>query len=658
MTQPTAAQNANPRWLPVAGLLLMLSGILAFAPLAPILPKVGLDDSWRLAMNQAVAQGLVFGRDIVFTFGPYSAVYTHHYHPFTYAPNLTLGVLLGGGYGAMLLMLLRQRGNGWVWCSAGVLLLANSRDTLFFAYPLLAALVACAETLPRLASADRLCFPARNTAYALAVALLGALPIIKGSFLPLTLMAMTVGAILYWRDGNRPFAALFIVLPVLAMAALWLLAGQPLAALPDYFRTMAPIISGFAGAMGLWGPPGQISLYLLIVVGVLFSLLQARGESKLHRLACVVMVGSFLFIVFKAGFVRHDGHASAAGSGALLGIFAINGSRIIRIFWPTLVLALLTFVLIHVWWLAFPYREPSVVESLRKLAQGDAVGMESAYTQRLAQISAQWPLPGFPGSVDIYPFDQVQLIASGNLWHSRPVLQSYSAYTPALARLNAAHLRGPRAPDNILFRVGSIDGHLPALDDGLSWPRLLSDYQLSGAISDHVHLTRRPTPAAVTRTVIAQERHRLGEWVELPSVPQILFAEVDLRPTLLGRLATALFKPDMTYIAVATSDGKSRLYRFIPSTARAGFVISPLIESNIEFAQFADRQLPALLEHKRVAAIQIVTVSTRFECRDVLWIICDRKNLQIDKGVSSPFWRSDYELKLTALQPDKKVTAE
>ena len=635
----------------------MLSGILAFAPLAPVQPGAGLDDSWRLAMNQAVAEGLIFGRDIVFTFGPYSAVYTHHYHPATYHLNLMLGVLLGLGYGAMLLMLLRKGANGWLWCSAGFLLLVDSRDALFFAYPLLVALVACAEAFPRLATADRLRFPGRNLGYALAVALLGAFPIVKGSFLPLTAMAMAVGAFLHWWNGRRSFAALFILLPAATMAALWLLAGQPLAALPDYFRTMVPIISGFAGAMGFWGPPGQVSLYLLVVAGILFSMLRTRDDSFLHRATFVLAVALFLFIAFKAGFVRHDGHAVAASSGALLAIFAINGSRIVPISWPTLVLAGLMFVLVHVWWLAFPLREPSVAESLRRLVHGDAVGMESAYTQRLAQISAQLPLPRLAGSVDIYPFDQIQLIASGNLWRTRPVLQSYSAYTPELARLNEAHLRGTQAPDNIFFRVGSIDGRLPATDDGLSWPALFSGYRLAGRTPDYVHLTRRPAPAAITRTVIAQERHRLGEWVQLPSGPQMLFAEIDLQPTLLGRLATALFKPDMTYIAVATSDGESRFYRFIPSTARAGFILSPLIESNGEFAQLAGAQLPVLAENKRVTAIQIVTVSTHFQCRDVLLSICDRKTLHVDEGASSPFWSSDYELKLTALRTTEEIAA-
>lgn len=51
----------------------------------------GLDNSWIFGMNQAIAQHLAFGRDIIFTFGPYASVYTKEYYPAT-----DLLMLLGG----------------------------------------------------------------------------------------------------------------------------------------------------------------------------------------------------------------------------------------------------------------------------------------------------------------------------------------------------------------------------------------------------------------------------------------------------------------------------------------------------------------------------------------------------------------------------------
>jgi hypothetical protein len=39
----------------------------------PFFPYAGLDSAWTYAMNEAVAHRMVFGRDIIFTFGPYAS---------------------------------------------------------------------------------------------------------------------------------------------------------------------------------------------------------------------------------------------------------------------------------------------------------------------------------------------------------------------------------------------------------------------------------------------------------------------------------------------------------------------------------------------------------------------------------------------------------
>ena len=50
-------------------------------PLEPLMPLPGLDPAWMQAVNEAVARHLVFGRDVIFTYGPFASVYTCLYHP-------------------------------------------------------------------------------------------------------------------------------------------------------------------------------------------------------------------------------------------------------------------------------------------------------------------------------------------------------------------------------------------------------------------------------------------------------------------------------------------------------------------------------------------------------------------------------------------------
>lgn len=610
----------------ILGGILMLACLFAFAPLHPRLPAASLDPSWMLAMNQAVAQGSVFGRDIVFTFGPYSALYTQAYHPATYPWTLVLGLLLGFSYAAMLLMHLRKQSNGWLWLYAGFLFLVDSRDALFFSYPLLVALTAYKTTLQDI-DPSHLAFSKRTRIdYAFAIALLGVLPIIKGSFLPLSVVAALAGFVLYWQKGERAFASLFIVLPLLTMIVLWDMAGQPITALPDYFHSMSPIISGFAEAMSTRGSFWEIAAYILVVVLIMGSILRDYSNAILHKIAITSCVGLFLFIAFKAGFVRHDGHALAAGSALVLAALVLNIFGIARIGLLIVIFSITVFAWLH-WAYVGASLNGTIIPSIRGEIWGDLMGgrLQAAFTHRLNNIRVTSPIPRLEGTTDIYPYDQAALIASGNNWVSRPVPQSYSAYTPFLARINEAHLRGPQAPDNIVFRVATIDNRFPTLDDGLSWPTLISHYAISTTDQHYAYLKKRQVPSELRKTVVMQCSYRLGKQVDLPQGEHILFAEIDVAPSLLGRIAQIVFKPTPLYISVKLADGQNNTYRFIPGMARAGFVISPLINTTEDFVRLAKGQLQ-LLDKNKVKSIRIGPA-----------------------GSESIFWKRDYSVNLSAL---------
>ena len=62
------------QWALVA--LVILTVCCKIIPFSPLMPAEGLDEAWHVAMNQAVAAHMSFGRDIIFTFGPYVFLYT------------------------------------------------------------------------------------------------------------------------------------------------------------------------------------------------------------------------------------------------------------------------------------------------------------------------------------------------------------------------------------------------------------------------------------------------------------------------------------------------------------------------------------------------------------------------------------------------------
>jgi hypothetical protein len=627
------------------GGILLFTSILAFAPLYPGLPGASLDPSWILAMNQAVEQGTVFGKDLIFTYGPYSALLTQAYHPVTYPWMLVLGLLLGIGYASMLLMNLNKKVNWQLWLFAVFLILIDSRDALFFSYPLLVVLTAGKLTLTSTDPRRSIFSQRRHIDYALAVALLGLLPIVKGSLLPLSVAAGLAGFILHWRIGDRIIALMFIALPLITMVVLWHLAGQPITALPDFFQSMSPIVSGFAEAMSTFpdsswwvmkiGIPGMIVTFITMATLFLAAIYRERTDSIVHTVVIFLYVALFIFIAFKAGFVRHDAvHVPAASSALIFAALALNIFSLGR-FSVLIWFSIAFWALIH--WHYFgaslypsnPVNQ-SPIHSLHGVIKGDRMGgrLQASFSQRLEKIHNESSIQKFNGTTDIYPYDQAALIASGNNWVSRPIPQSYSVYTPTLAKINEAHLRGPQAPDNIIFRVGTIDNRYPSIDDGLSWPTLISHYEISDKDKQYIYLKKRPTPVESKMSVVMEGSQKLGKNISVPQGEHIFFAEIDVEPTILGRLATIAFKPTPLYITVDLADGQIKRFRFIPSMAKTGFILSPLIKSTSDFTQLAGGQLPSL-KQSMVNNIRIAPA-----------------------GSESMFWNRDYLLKISILEPN------
>jgi hypothetical protein len=204
-----------------------------FVPFKPDLPGIGNDASWRLAINQAVAQGLVFGEDIVYTYGPYGSILTQMYHPATAGLMFWGALLLGCCYSLLLLSMGRAMGRWWmapvyaVIC-AGLMypheaIKDGPRDALLSSYPLLLALFIYRITTPALSKGV---FSYRLNALLATLFLpLGLLPIVKPSFLFISAI-VTVGCLVLLLENNQKTTAVLCAFtPPVFMVLLWRVGG-------------------------------------------------------------------------------------------------------------------------------------------------------------------------------------------------------------------------------------------------------------------------------------------------------------------------------------------------------------------------------------------------------------------------------------------------
>jgi len=230
--------------------------------------------------------------------------------------------------------------------------------------------------------------------------------------------------------------------------------------------------------------------------------------------------------------------------------------------------------------------------------------LEAEYVSACADIRRQNPLPAIEGPVDIYPYNQDVLVAYGLDYAPRPVFQSCTAFRPSLAALNAAYLRGDRAPGTILFNVHNIDGRYPTLDDGPSWPELLTRYDISAKEGRYLVLKRASAPRAFALAPSGEAVATVGEWLEMPTPAPVVWADVDVRLAPANCVLGFLWRPVWPVLSVKLADGSEKAFRFVASMGRSGFLLSPLVEDIDQFALLAAGGATSALGGRAVRSVR------------------------------------------------------
>ncbi len=575
------------------GPLLVLWCLLTVVWLAPDLPFFGQDSGWPLALNQAVNDQLIFGRDIIFNLGPWSAVYSGQYHPATDGMMLFGGALVALALSGGLIALAR---GGRLWVSLLVPLLVatvGQRDPVFIALPLLLLAVAVSLTQPA-ALASAIPHTWWNVgALLLLTAACALLSFVKSTFGTQTLPMIMLALLALAADRQLRLAGLVLACYAASLVGFWLAAGQHLADLPSFFQAVPLLISGYTEGLAKSGPWTDIATYLggTVLLLALFWLDRTCRRPFGNALLALGFLFT-LFVAFKAGFVRHDEHALiAAGSIAILPLVLAN-------MWRTRSLAVAIAATLSV--LAFishhypGFEWPEAARGGTRLVSAtwarviDPGQLESQFKASMARIRTALPLPRVSGPSDIYSSGQAILLANGLDWSPRPALQSITVASPGIAQADLDHLEGAgglRPPvQNVFYAVENEDNRLPSIQDGLSWPALLSQFRVAGYDrgQDLALLQRQPNArvAEPSGPALLKGHYQLGEDVPVPVLPGGLsWATLDLQPTLLGRLAAFLFRPPVLFLTIRYANGPVQRYRLLSGLARPGFLLTPQIRN-------------------------------------------------------------------------------
>jgi len=553
-------------------------------------PGAGLDPSWNAGLAMAAYEGLHFGSQVVFTYGPLGFLNTRLVF---FGDLATLSFV----YAATLYVLFCI---GLVWALRRVLPLVVAVVVAFVAVAwlpmpllevgLLVAVLAFFWLLEAPRSERELwVFVAAAATFAAPAALI---KLSTGPLVAVILLIALVGA----RAGGRRIGA-YVGIFLGWVLVLWLVTGQSLGDVPAFVGHTIEISGGYSSAMlrstdvASW----KVTAAVIAAIGSAVALVAAAwvwgGRDRATRWAGVAIAALVSFAIYKEGVVRVDaGHLTVLFANAAVVWIAVGlggRHRVLMLGAAAIVFAI-----------SLPVRPVGLatnfdpvgnvrdaVESARTLVDSGRrdqliefghAAMDSEYGLAPEGVAAVGD-----HTVAIEPWEIGAAWAYELDWDPLPVFQNYSAYTPGLDRLNAEAVEDPVGPERLLrhnplvvqpeFPTADVDDRFGGWDPPEQARAMLCNFAPLWE-DERWQVLRRVEDRCGGEREIESVSVAEGEAVDVPTPGpgEVVFARIHgAGVSGLEKVQTFLFHAASRHAVV---NGDTR-YRLVPETAGDGLLL-------------------------------------------------------------------------------------
>ncbi len=552
---------------------------------------MGLDPSWQAGLYMALHNGLHAGTQVVFTYGPLG---------FLDAPGVWYAGLgaIAFAYQALLLLALAV---ALVWA------LSRSLHVVLAAVIVALVLIGSTEIDLEIALTTILCVAAlgprapRSLGWIVTwgggiLGALGTLVLLRTGPVVLVMSLITVLAL----DRRRLRVATLCGCAIVTFLIAWFASGQGVGNITAYASNAAQIVGGFGQAMSNGTAQTKRLVEIIVLALALPAIALAGGTGRRRWVACVVVLIASVTL-YKESIVRQDsGHVALfVSTAAVIGL----GLWQRRNWQPAAAVAIAMVAIVATGPLS-SYRHfqlhqlNPVMHAHTLVSQIDAV--TSSHDRSLGRFDMElaYDLDGrvlaalHGHTVDIDPWEIAIAWAYQLNWHPTPVIQNYSAYTPALDRLNADALRSGSAPQRILreninldnqSQTGDVNARLESWDPPEQTIAMLCNY-VPLITERRWQVLAKSTDRCGASTLVRTISVRNDEKIPLPAPgPGMLtYARIDGAQTIRSRVRALLYRGAMLHI----STNSGALHELVPATATDGLLLdlSPQLDYPAPFA--------------------------------------------------------------------------
>lgn len=525
------------------------------------LPANSLDESWVLAINLAVKNEFVFGKDFAFTYGPLGYLWTGLITYVSKAPIIIFQLFLFACLAFIVSFYLKQIKTK-ISQAFFLLLIIVFPIMLDFEKAILLLVYFLFFVFYHIRQRKRF-----------AVFVVGFLALLAffiklntGLLLTILLVPYLVFLnILKIEKIRFTFIFMFVYLILIFFLSHILRVN-----LYSYVVSSLDIINYYNDSMIIPAPLNVLFLtgmiLLLNFVVFMVDLRNILKDKTNFFIAAYVAIG--LYVIFKAGFVRADGHVLIflfynIFLFSLLAIF-INSHSFRKLFIYVLVFSGLVSLISVKLTLPDKCFMDLMVNKISSVPYSDLFldtsGKYFEYRSKLGKSQAEIPVEPLKklkqGTVDIIPWDISYIYFNDLNYNPRPVIQSYGAYSEYLDRLNAEKYSSGTAPDYVLYTIGSIDYRHPFWDESQTKMAMLTNYEvvdnfLIPAASnsafgqrDFIMLGKRTPALQMTETGSQSFLYKIGDTLRIPASDKLLYLYADFQYTLWGKIRRFLYQPN------------------------------------------------------------------------------------------------------------------
>ena len=370
----------------------------------------------------------------------------------------------------------------------------------------------------------------------------------------------------------------------------------------------------------------QVALVIIILWGgVLVFNLKYYLNNK-DALLQYLFVSSFIFIIFKHGFVRADTHILFFFQhvSIVIGLLALFSTRNVnRYLGVVLVISLIC---------SFPYAtglysSNQIADKLKTITVAEATEaplqhISNRFKGFIGYLNSidetepdDWRHPNLDpvrlpaevleiigsGSVDVIPREISYIYANNLSYNPRPVIQSYTAYDDYLDTQNFEKYMSASSPDFILLTTDEIDNWHPFVVESKTKLAILTRYEVVKRFDELLLLKKRQTPLDFSTETSSQMPAKLGNYIELENTDQLQYLTADLEYSLLGKVARVFFQPPDLRVTVQLENGEERTFKAIKTIINGQILANKFVDSigsAEEFFRSGGRAAPKVVKIK------------------------------------------------------------